>query len=41
MKKAVCALIIRNGKALCVSRKDDHNDLFDHPLDTILLKISN
>ena len=26
MKKAVCALIIRNGKALCVSRKDDHND---------------
>jgi ADP-ribose pyrophosphatase YjhB (NUDIX family) len=26
MKKAVCALIMRNGKALCVSRKDDHND---------------
>lgn len=26
MKKAVCALIIRNGNALCVSRKDDHND---------------
>lgn len=26
MKKSVCALIIRNGLALCVSRKDDPND---------------
>ena len=26
MKQAVCALIIENGKILCVSRKDNHTD---------------
>ena len=26
MKQAVCALIVENGKILCVSRKDDHTD---------------
>ncbi len=41
-KYAVCALVLNSeGLILGVSRKDGHNDLFDQPLDTILLKISN